>query len=121
MGLAKPISRLWMSALLGSVALSAGSPTLGAEGAVPRSAYAGPQKLVRLPDGRLMNLICMGEGSPVVVLENGLGTSAWAFVEYKIARMTRTCSYDRERPQVVIDAVDEVIAEARERHANAGR
>lgn len=62
----------------------------------PWEAYGTPH-LVALPDGRRMNLICMGEGSPVVILESGLGThvSNWGLVQYKIARTTRTCAYER--------------------------
>jgi pimeloyl-ACP methyl ester carboxylesterase len=95
MRIANRVLQQTAAAVVVTVAFSVAPPTSGADEAVPWSAYAGPQKLVRLPDGRRMNLICMGEGSPVVVLENGLGASAWAFVQYKIARMTRACSYDR--------------------------
>ena len=62
----------------------------------PWEAYGTPH-LVGLPDGRRMNLICMGEGSPVVILESGLGThvSVWGLVQYKIARSTKVCAYER--------------------------
>ncbi|HEY5409733.1 MAG TPA: alpha/beta hydrolase [Caulobacteraceae bacterium] len=62
----------------------------------PWEAYGTPH-LVSLPDGRRMNLICMGSGSPVVILESGLGTHVanWGLVQYKIARTTRTCAYER--------------------------
>ena len=44
-----------------------------------------------------MNILCIGSGSPTVVLEAGLGDQirAWAFVQPKISARTRTCSYDR--------------------------
>jgi pimeloyl-ACP methyl ester carboxylesterase len=40
---------------------------------------------------------CRGSGTPVVLLEAGLGSGheAWSRVEPKIARQTRTCAYDR--------------------------
>lgn len=60
----------------------------------PLKPYLTPN-LVRLPDGRRMNLVCMGEGSPTVILENGLGSGGWALTQYKIAKTTRICSYDR--------------------------
>ena len=62
----------------------------------PWDAYGTPH-LVNLPDGRRMNLICMGQGSPVVVLESGLGTHVanWGLVQYRIARTTRICAYER--------------------------
>src|SRR3989344_5584329 len=60
-------------------------------------AYARPQTLVALPDGRRLNLYCVGEGRPTVILDCGLGESTltWAKVQPAIARTTRVCSYDR--------------------------
>jgi pimeloyl-ACP methyl ester carboxylesterase len=49
-------------------------------------------------DGRAMYLECRGEGSPVVVLEAGLGVAGvatWAGVQHPLAETTRTCWYDR--------------------------
>jgi pimeloyl-ACP methyl ester carboxylesterase len=62
----------------------------------PWDAYGTPH-LVSLPDGRRMNLICMGSGSPTVILETGVGSHVyiWSLVQYKIARLTRTCAYER--------------------------
>ena len=62
----------------------------------PWDAYGTPH-LVGLPDGRRMNLICMGSGSPTVILESGLGSHVfvWGLVQYKIAKTTRTCAYER--------------------------
>ncbi len=87
------IRGLW-TALGLTAALSAAPAALGAE-AGPPSTGAATAHLVRLPDGRRMNLVCMGEGSPVVILENGLGHSAWSLVQDQLARTTRTCAYDR--------------------------
>lgn len=60
---------------------------------------------LRTPEaGRLENaggprllLNCSGQGSPVVILESGLGDAAgeWRLVQPEIARLTRVCSYDR--------------------------
>ncbi len=52
---------------------------------------------VRLPDGRRLTLFCQGKGTPVVILDIGLGGGAWgwATVQSEMARQTRVCSYDR--------------------------
>lgn len=44
-----------------------------------------------------LHLHCAGEGTPVVVLESGLGVDsrAWSEVQPEVARYTRTCSYAR--------------------------
>jgi pimeloyl-ACP methyl ester carboxylesterase len=59
--------------------------------------YALPGEMVRLPDGRALNLRCMGEGSPVVILEAGgnSDSSTWHLVLPKLAPRTRVCAYDR--------------------------
>jgi pimeloyl-ACP methyl ester carboxylesterase len=46
---------------------------------------------------RTLFLTCLGEGSPTVLLEAGLGAdhAAWAMVQPAIAEVTRVCSYDR--------------------------
>ena len=47
--------------------------------------------------GYKMHLDCTGQGSPVVVLDSGLGDSyiSWRKVQPEIAKFTRVCSYDR--------------------------
>jgi pimeloyl-ACP methyl ester carboxylesterase len=47
--------------------------------------------------GRKMHIDCTGEGSPIVVLDSGLGDSylSWRKVQPQIAKFTRVCSYDR--------------------------
>jgi pimeloyl-ACP methyl ester carboxylesterase len=59
--------------------------------------YSRPQQLVRLADGREMNLYCLGQGAPTVILEYGAGgTSAdWSDVHAKLAETTHVCAYDR--------------------------
>jgi pimeloyl-ACP methyl ester carboxylesterase len=78
------------------LALYAAPAAFGAEEGPPWEAYGTPH-FVSLPNGRRMNLICMGEGTPVVLLESGLGShiSVWGLVQYKIAQTTRTCAYER--------------------------
>lgn len=59
--------------------------------------YAQPQTWVRLEDGRRLNLLCEGSGTPTVILEAGAGGSTldWRRVQSSIARITRVCAYDR--------------------------
>ncbi|MEJ1931625.1 alpha/beta hydrolase [Nostoc sp. NIES-2111] len=65
--------------------------------AVPMETYTTPAELVRLPDGRRMNLFCLGAGTPAVILDAGAGqgTSAWATVQAEIAETTQVCAFDR--------------------------
>lgn len=48
-------------------------------------------------DGRNMHLNCTGQGSPTIVLEDGLGNNwtIWAKVQPVLAQNTQVCSYDR--------------------------
>ncbi len=44
-----------------------------------------------------MHIYCLGQGSPTVILDAGLGDSfvSWHKVQPEIAKFTRVCSYDR--------------------------
>ncbi len=46
---------------------------------MPLAAYEHAQTLVRLPDGRRINLLCTGQGSPTVVLEAGGGDDSLTY------------------------------------------
>jgi len=50
-----------------------------------------------LVDGHRLYLSCIGDGSPTVVLFNGLGerTESWAVVERTVSASTRVCVFDR--------------------------
>jgi pimeloyl-ACP methyl ester carboxylesterase len=50
-----------------------------------------------LVNGHRLYLHCIGEGSPTVVLFNGLGerTPSWAWVQRAASASTRVCTYDR--------------------------
>lgn len=58
--------------------------------------YPAPGELIEIGDHQLP-LVCLGAGSPTVVLEAGLGESAlgWAPVQRELAAGTRVCSHDR--------------------------
>jgi pimeloyl-ACP methyl ester carboxylesterase len=59
--------------------------------------YADTKDSVTLPDGRMLHLVCMGEGSPTVILTAGAGdwSLTWSKVQPAIARSTRACAWDR--------------------------
>src|SRR5215208_1096811 len=61
-----------------------------------RAATPPPGRLVDV-GGHSLHLWCVGSGTPVVVLEAGLGgsTADWGFVQPEVAGFTRACSYDR--------------------------
>jgi pimeloyl-ACP methyl ester carboxylesterase len=76
------------------VAVAGGATTVGAAAAGPRA--ADPGQLVDI-GGRRLYLECEGTGSPVVILQAGLGGSStsWARIQPAIATTTTVCSYDR--------------------------
>src|ERR1700683_937199 len=61
-----------------------------------RHAHPMPGQLVDV-GGYKMHIDCVGQGSPTVILESGLGGSyvSWQKVQPQIAQFTRVCSYDR--------------------------
>ena len=63
----------------------------------PNDPWERPGQLVRLADGRRINLRCSGHGTPTVVLDSGYAatSAAWEKVQPVIAATTRVCSYDR--------------------------
>ncbi len=44
-----------------------------------------------------LHIRCAGEGSPVVVIDTGVGDTSerWASIQAEMAQVTRTCTYDR--------------------------
>jgi pimeloyl-ACP methyl ester carboxylesterase len=60
--------------------------------------YVSTVDSVELPDGRMLHFVCMGQGSPTVILSAGLGDFAgvaWSTVQPEMAKNTRVCSWDR--------------------------
>jgi pimeloyl-ACP methyl ester carboxylesterase len=57
---------------------------------------APPGKLVDL-GGHRLHVNCTGDGSPTVVVENGLGDFSfdWILVQSQVSRFSRICTYDR--------------------------
>jgi pimeloyl-ACP methyl ester carboxylesterase len=58
---------------------------------------AAPGLLVRLPDRRVLNFRCEGEGRPTVLFESGFAATslAWTKVQKLLSPRYRTCAYDR--------------------------
>jgi pimeloyl-ACP methyl ester carboxylesterase len=85
------------AALLAGLAGGGCAARAAADKPAAQDAYAHAGRLVRLPDGRRINLRCSGRGSPTVLLESGFGgnSSGWARVQPRIAAATRVCAYDR--------------------------
>ncbi len=57
--------------------------------------FPAPGQLVSV-DGRQMHIRCVGEGSPTVIFESGLGgwSDHWSQVQPAVGKFTRACSYD---------------------------
>jgi pimeloyl-ACP methyl ester carboxylesterase len=89
------VSALALIAVASSAAAqpASGSPaqTLGPD------FYAKTRQAVEVEPGRHLNLVCLGQGAPTVILEAGMGDDslAWRKVQASLATITRTCAYDR--------------------------
>lgn len=85
--------------IIPGIILMAGAATAAHSAPIERSfdQYAKPGRLVSVAPGRQLNLRCSGRGKVTILLESGLGypSYSWRKVQPKLARMTRTCSYDR--------------------------
>ena len=74
----------------------AGATYQGVATALERRQYPHPGRLIDV-GGLQLHLQCEGRGAPIVVLEAPATamSSAWAWVQADVAKMTRVCSYDR--------------------------
>jgi pimeloyl-ACP methyl ester carboxylesterase len=61
-----------------------------------RETYAPQGRLIQV-NGHEMHLYCIGEGSPTVILESGVGGNSllWAYIQPAVAETTQVCTYDR--------------------------
>ena len=59
--------------------------------------YASTKDSAHLPDGRVIHMVCMGQGSPTVILSAGAGNwgVVWNKVQPAVAKKTRACAWDR--------------------------
>jgi len=90
----------WRQALFAAgVSLSAAAASDGARSVavIDDPAYTQAQRLVTVEGTRRLNLYCIGEGSPTVIFDSGLGdgTKAWGQVQSQVAQQTRACAFDR--------------------------
>lgn len=81
-----------------SVATAVAQAAASAQAEFPAEAgpYVKAQRLVPVGEGRAINLICLGHGSPTIVLNAGLGSWAvvWRSVQTPLAQRTRVCAWD---------------------------
>jgi pimeloyl-ACP methyl ester carboxylesterase len=92
--------------------------------AIPPGFYSKPQTRVALPDGRRLNLACLGEGAPTVVLNQGLGLPgmAWSKLQPILAADHKVCAIDRPgygfsdpgpMPRTAVRSADDIHAALR--------
>ena len=105
-----------------AIALANRAPAFAALDPPNADMYTHVSQLVEIGEGRGLNLVCAGQGSPTVILEAGLTdwSSDWVLVQPRVAAVTRTCSYDRAGmgfssaapagPRTSSDAVDDLHA-----------
>jgi len=83
--------------------------------------YASTKDSVRLPDGRSIHIVCMGQGGPLVILTPGGNdySSVWNKVQPAVAERTRVCAWERAgaglsspspKPQTVAETTTDLQA-----------
>jgi pimeloyl-ACP methyl ester carboxylesterase len=94
----RPIGGAPISKRLGPAILLAllASPSGTLADAVSVGVYRHPQQLIGIGN-RHLNLYCVGQGKPTVLLDAGLGgtMASWRAVQLQIGTITKACSYDR--------------------------
>jgi pimeloyl-ACP methyl ester carboxylesterase len=83
--------------LAGSLAATAGRAAPAATSEQQMTPYLTPQRVVPVGKGRTINLVCLGHGSPTVILSAGLDAWSvwWWAVQPTLAKRTRVCAWDR--------------------------
>lgn len=73
-----------------------GATYQGVATSLERHRFQRPGGLVDV-GGFQLHILCLGQGSPTVVLEASAGSMSpeWGWVQPEVARLTRVCSYDR--------------------------
>ena len=66
------------------------------EGPEEIAPYLTPQQIVRIANGRPVNIVCLGQGSPTVILTAGLGgwSQVWYRIQVPLSHTTRVCAWD---------------------------
>jgi pimeloyl-ACP methyl ester carboxylesterase len=95
-GLLAGVSLILLSVV--SAAQAAAQSAAPPQAEVPRqiALYLKPQRLVQIAGGRTINLVCLGKGSPTVVLTAGMGgwSLVWNRVQDPLSPKTRVCAWD---------------------------
>jgi pimeloyl-ACP methyl ester carboxylesterase len=91
------IQIILVALLAGFLAAPAGSAAPAATNEQEMTPYLTPQLGVQVGKGRTINLVCLGHGSPTVILSAGLDAWSvwWWAVQPTLAKQTRVCSWDR--------------------------
>ena len=106
----------------------AGATYQGVATALERRQFPYPGRLLDV-GGHQLHLHCEGSGAPTVVLEAPAGgmSAAWGWVQARVAKTTRVCSYDRSglgwseagdrpyEPMVVAEQLRALLQKANER------
>jgi pimeloyl-ACP methyl ester carboxylesterase len=73
------------------------APAPAAPSPLELGAYARPGLLVKAPGGRRLNIRCVGEGGPAVILTAGAGDQSltWRSIQSAVAGKARVCAWDR--------------------------
>lgn len=119
--------------LCGLALLSLWPSVLLAQEAVPKMTRGSPEllekHLIDIGQGRRLNMVCIGKGSPTVVFEQALGGTIldWQRIQTEVSAMTRACFYDRagygasdaanndRSPRAVTDDLHALLRKAGER------
>jgi pimeloyl-ACP methyl ester carboxylesterase len=77
-------------------AATQGAPSPRSEVPEQIAPYLKPQRLVQIAGGRTINLVCLGQGSPTIVLTAGMGgwSLVWNRVQPRLSQKTRVCAWD---------------------------
>jgi len=69
--------RLTLLAIATVVGIGGGTSAVGQDPGATASIYGAPQQTAQLPSGRRLNYLCLGEGSPTVVLTAGFNDTTF--------------------------------------------
>jgi pimeloyl-ACP methyl ester carboxylesterase len=85
---------LVLAAFVATPAGSAEPAAMPEQGMTP---YLMPQRVAHFEKRRTINFVCLGKGSPTVILSAGLGGWSWWWwwVQGPLAKRTRVCAWDR--------------------------
>jgi pimeloyl-ACP methyl ester carboxylesterase len=94
--LVESASFILLAAVWAAPAAAQAGATPQAESPAEIAPYLTSQRLVRVGKARTINLICLGHGSPTLILTAGLGSWSivWREVQPTLAHSVRVCAWD---------------------------